>query len=551
MVDHSDKQGDSFDWGKLKAEWKNDCWVVKMGELWSRGSGRPSEGSKAAADGSPGAPEIVNIGKAGDYGTHEEAGYADPGYQADQKARLPLKKGGVLWAHRVRGAWTYFTKNVSNYPPDKAPLVEKAIVDAWRTVFMDNGPPSAKAITTNEDKQMKHAALQALGKADATGGLLKGLYSACSAISLLGQLKYLQEDLAREAAVEGDNSPMPGRFRSLLEMMAGLVQAVLEEEVEEMLNNTDAVDMNGGMIMYAAQPLGLAKTRVGRKAFAEVLTKAIGDKTGSPKFEAMSALAEAIGKGEVAQTQSWGEMAGSLSTAPNNAWSENSHPQLTNDVWGAHGEHAQKVHDIAVSKGAKCDTTHKAAEAAASGKDTPDVTKTAPDMVALAAKFDEIFDSEKHRSMGDLAKALDVSEDVARDLVVGALAKAKKDKDKAKNDRKNPDDGNDSEDDADGDEAKKARESLDRLGLGPFVDALIDVSKGQAVLHEKIDNIVAGANGRRNPAGKGHSGVATVVEKSEDGIGLGAKTATIDPKDPTYAGSVLKGLLANPRVVSR
>lgn len=556
-IDHSDKTADPFEWDKLKAEWKDDCWVVKLGNLWAPGEGRPSEGSKAAA---ADAPEIVVIGKAGDYGTDEEAGYADPGYQADQKTRLPLKKAGTYDAGRIRGAWAYFVKNVTLYDDiNKALVVEKAIVGAWCEAIDKNGPPSAeskvKAPTTNEDKTMKHAALQALGKADAATSLRKGLFTACSALGLLGQLNYLHEDLAREAAVEGDNSPMPGRFRALLEMMAGLVQAVVEEEVEEMLNNTEATDSMGPMLMYAAKPLGLAKARIGRTAFAEALTKAIGDKTGSPKFELLSALADEIAKGTVPQTQGWGETAGSLSTSPNNSWSEDNHPNLSNDVWGAHGEHSQKVHDLAVGKGAKCEAAAKAAPAAAvTGKDI-EVPKTEAEMVALAVKFDEIYDSDKHKTIGDLAKALDVTEDVAKDVLIDAIAKAKKAKPAAGKDGKDGKDGErgnpDGADDED-DDAKKAREALDRLGLGGFVDALIDISKGQAALNEKVDAIVAGAGGRRNPTGKGHSGAGAVVEKGDDTTALGAAgKTTIDPKDPAYPASVLKGALANPRVITR
>ncbi len=80
----------------------------------------------------------------GNYGTHEEAGYADPGYQADKKPRYPLKEGEKLSPERVRAAWNYIHHEEASaqYSPDDLAKIKKQIVSAWRECIDKGGPPS-------------------------------------------------------------------------------------------------------------------------------------------------------------------------------------------------------------------------------------------------------------------------------------------------------------------------------------------------------------------------------------------------------------------------
>ncbi len=56
----------------------------------------------------------------GEYGTHEEAGYADPGYQKDGKPRYPLKENGQWDETRIESAWRYIhqEKDRTEYSPE-------------------------------------------------------------------------------------------------------------------------------------------------------------------------------------------------------------------------------------------------------------------------------------------------------------------------------------------------------------------------------------------------------------------------------------------------
>lgn len=341
----------------------------------------------------------------GDYGSHDEAGYADPGLQDDKKPRYPLKEDGKLSEERIRAAWNYINKEKNQEPYSAAQVTEikDKIIAAWKEAIDPDGPPAAK--DDNKEKAMSETTrksvrdfLQSIGKADAKTSVKKGLMAACSAIGLLERLDELCEMMEIEAGREQDASAVPGRFKQIVEMFAELVEEVVEEEIEEMLNDKEVPELYDGMpmVMYCArQAVKTAGRKANTKRMGERLTKAIGDHTGSPGFAKLTSVADALTKATAAQTQEWGAHGASTE-------------QEDND-WGAHGSSAQTIHDAAVAMGAKCmskaaaatpakepatdpaaaqATTQKAATAAAPAVAVvqPAVTAPADEPIAILAK---------------------------------------------------------------------------------------------------------------------------------------------------------------------
>lgn len=261
--------------------------------------------------------------------------YADPGYQADGKKRYPIDTE----AH-IRAAWNYINKpkNAGKYSPQHASAIRSRIIGAWKKHIDSEGPPEAqgkkdeKAVTPSLSKADREAALSKLGKADASVSLKKGVYAASHALQLLYDLNCLHEGIEREAAVEDDGSTMPDRFKSLVQTMAELVQALVEEEIEEMLTNKETQDLAMGNypILFSAKPEV-------QKAAADLIRKSIGDKTGEDGWLAMDALADALdanaekmekaGK-TPAQTQEYGngqQTPGNATTDSNDHWERVGH----------------------------------------------------------------------------------------------------------------------------------------------------------------------------------------------------------------------------------
>ena len=80
----------------------------------------------------------------GEYGSDEEAGYADPGYQKDGKPRYPMKVGGVYDADRIRAGWNYIhkLKDAAKYTPEQLEKIKRRIIAAWKEKISKAGPPS-------------------------------------------------------------------------------------------------------------------------------------------------------------------------------------------------------------------------------------------------------------------------------------------------------------------------------------------------------------------------------------------------------------------------
>jgi len=273
-IDHSDAKGDEFSWKdfdkpELKINDKGDrIWLIKcqledvVGQpdvalcaiLGENGAVVktitlplvPFDVAKAEKEEVPNGEEPK-----GDYGPHDVAGYADLGLLADKKARYPLKIDGKLSEKRIRAAWDYTSKakNVGKYSQAAIKTVRDNIIAAWKEAIDKDGPPSeqdskSKAATTQpENRKMDRETLSKLGQPDAKAGFKKGLVAAASAIYLLDSLKDLQMRLARESALEGDDSSLPTRVTAVVEMFAEVCQALLEEEVEEMLENKEIGDL--------------------------------------------------------------------------------------------------------------------------------------------------------------------------------------------------------------------------------------------------------------------------------------------------------------------
>lgn len=82
----------------------------------------------------------------GDYGAHDQAHYADPGYQKDKKPRYPLMKGGVWSEERIRAAWSYInvTANADKYSGADRDRIKANITSAWKEHIDPAGPPEAE-----------------------------------------------------------------------------------------------------------------------------------------------------------------------------------------------------------------------------------------------------------------------------------------------------------------------------------------------------------------------------------------------------------------------
>ncbi len=82
-------------------------------------------------------------GKQGRYGSQEEAGYADTGFQKDGMPRYPLKKNGQWCPGRIKAAWEYIHKpyNAARYHnPQDVVTIKARIAKAWQNHVSPQGP---------------------------------------------------------------------------------------------------------------------------------------------------------------------------------------------------------------------------------------------------------------------------------------------------------------------------------------------------------------------------------------------------------------------------
>lgn len=94
----------------------------------------------------------------GNYGTKQDAGYADPGYQKDEQPRYPLKINGELSEKRIRAAWNYIhqERNAAKYSNEDLKKIKDRIIAAWKDKIGGTPPSVEKSdMTDMEDEQDK------------------------------------------------------------------------------------------------------------------------------------------------------------------------------------------------------------------------------------------------------------------------------------------------------------------------------------------------------------------------------------------------------------
>jgi Putative phage serine protease XkdF len=153
--------------------------------------------------------------------------YADPGYQADGKKRYPIDNEG-----HIRAAWNFINRpsNAQRYTPAQLDKIKSRIIAAWKEKINQDGPPSAEA----SKKAARHRSPTALTKA---------LWDVGHIARIILDLKWLEENLAVEAAMEDDSSAEPSKLQAIIAELCSFLNAFVAEETEEILNDAE---MSGG-----------------------------------------------------------------------------------------------------------------------------------------------------------------------------------------------------------------------------------------------------------------------------------------------------------------
>jgi len=234
----------------------------------------------------------------GEYGTHAEAGYADPGYQDDEKPRYPLKEDGKLSPERIRAAWSYIhqEKNAEPYTEKEIARIKSRIVSAWKKEIDPEGPPSAdedaEDVKKRREREDAHkmemrtsmdgdsepdddekTRREKIDKADearrkdedksmaeksAAGDLQKGMNSVSALAQVISSVAVLRSTAEWESEQENDNSPIPGKLKAAIELLGEVLTEMTEEEIKELMENPSTP--NPYPSMYLAAPTdGLEK----------------------------------------------------------------------------------------------------------------------------------------------------------------------------------------------------------------------------------------------------------------------------------------------------
>jgi phage head maturation protease len=185
-----------------------------------------------------------------------DVAYADPGYQDDKKKRYPIDS-----EKHIRAAWNYINKpkNSGKYSAEQVGHIKAKIVAAWKDKIDPKGPPSA-----DDEGKAAHAVLT------------KHLMDIGSVAQIILQLDWLKDMLVTEAAMEGDDSPQPGRLGGVIDELCGFLNALVAEETAEIQSGEDD-DEDGNEMGMAAIASSLRKSALdGRaKAFEDRAQKAM------------------------------------------------------------------------------------------------------------------------------------------------------------------------------------------------------------------------------------------------------------------------------------
>lgn len=170
--------------------------------------------------------------------------YADPGYQSDGKRRYPIDS-----ERHIRAAWSYIHKpqNAALYTADQLRRIKDKIIAAWKEMIDVNGPPSAE----DDTKASCIALTKALGDVGRVANILL-------------ELDWLQDALAIEARMKGDESPQPARLQTIIGELCSALNALVSEETDELLDiahsRAEASGLDAAnLLVSAAGPRGAAR----------------------------------------------------------------------------------------------------------------------------------------------------------------------------------------------------------------------------------------------------------------------------------------------------
>lgn len=186
----------------------------------------------------------------GDYG---DVKYADPGYQADEKPRLPIDT-----EQHIRASWNHVCKaaTAEAYDADQLKRVQNRIVTAWKDTIGEDGPPSVEKM--NAFGNLSKTIELTTGE----GPLAKGLWEVSRMAHVLEDVACIQSCLDSEAMYEGDGSTVPAKLKdaaaSLATIMIEMVTEEVGELVERMKVSNGAVEVEEILAM-AADTAGLTK----------------------------------------------------------------------------------------------------------------------------------------------------------------------------------------------------------------------------------------------------------------------------------------------------
>ncbi|MGH7113126.1 MAG: DUF6582 domain-containing protein [Stellaceae bacterium] len=149
--------------------------------------------------------------------------YADPGYQADGRKRYPIDT-----ERHIRAAWNFINRpsNAGRYTTAQLDQIKDRIVAAWKEKIDTVGPPAA-------DGSNK------AGREPAQAALTKALWDVGHVARIILDLDWLEDSLALEAAMEGDDSPQPARLQAIIAELCGFLNALVAEETEEILDDAE------------------------------------------------------------------------------------------------------------------------------------------------------------------------------------------------------------------------------------------------------------------------------------------------------------------------
>ena len=191
--------------------------------------------------------------------------YADPGYQSDGKKRYPIDT-----ERHIRAAWNFIHRpnNARRYTAVQLDDIKAKIIAAWKAKIDTDGPPAADG----SNKARKNPAQVALTKA---------LWDVGHVARIILDLDWLEESLAAEAAMEGDDLPQPARLQAIIAELCGFLNALVTEETGEILDGAESDSEPAG----SSPPdiLIMAAGAAGAALVADLC------KTGSPRMQKLAA----------------------------------------------------------------------------------------------------------------------------------------------------------------------------------------------------------------------------------------------------------------------